>query len=435
MYVSTDLQLVVDVTGWFGGTDGQRLAPVVGTRVLDTRDGTGAAHPGAIEGGQTLAFDPTRGGTVPVGANAVLDVVAVNATDGGFLTLFPCGGSFPTSSSVNYQPGIVATNAATITVGSNGTICVYAHRTTDVVVDVLGSFGGHGALRSLAVSPGPLSPSFTPDGHDYGVICGAGANQWNVSAVAVPGASVAHLERDGAGNVTLNENEAVVVTVTLPDTHTEAYWVRCLPHDFPALVVDRPDDPMPGWYLMGLGLNSPTGPYTVILDGHGAVVWYRRTSTPPVDVKVLPDGNVAWMPFGGAGFGSDPNNGYEERELDGTLVHTWKTFGTPTDHHDMVPLTNGNMMMLSYHFRAAADVSALAGCSPGATANVLDTWIQEVKPDGTVAWEWHSEDAGHIGIGETPDGQLRCGAGIEHPERERARHPAREFPRRRSRDR
>ena len=79
----------------------------------------------------------------------------------------------------------------------------------------------------------------------------------------------------------------------------------------------------------------------------------------------------------------------------------------------MVPLANGNMMMLTYHFRAGVDVSALAGCGPGATANVLDTWIQEIKPDGTVVWAWHSEDAGHIGIGETPT--TNCGAGITAP--------------------
>ena len=410
VYVSTDLNLVVDVTGWFGGTDGQRLAPIVGTRVLDTRDGTGTSGIGPVATGQTLAFDPTLGGTVAVGANAVLDVIAVGATDSGFLTLYPCGGAFPDASTVNYVPGVTSTNAATVAVGANGKICVYAHRTTDVVVDVLGSFGPSGALRSLTVSPGPLTPAFSPDGHDYGVICGAGANTWNVSTVAVPGATVAVAGADQAGNVTLSENDAVVVTVTLANSHTEEYWLRCLPHDFPTLTVERPDDPTPGWYVMGLGLNALSGPYAVILDDHGAVVWYRRTATPPLDVKLLPDGNLAWMNYGGTAFGTDSNNGFEERSLDGTLVHTWKTSGSPTDHHDMVPLANGDMMMLTYHFRAGADVSALAGCSPGATNNVVDTWIQEIQPDGTVAWQWHSEDPGHIGIAETPT--TNCGAAL-----------------------
>ena len=68
------------------------------------------------------------------------------------------------------------------------------------------------------------------------------------------------------------------------------------------------------------------------------------------------------------------------------------------------------MMMISYHLRANVDVSALGGCSAGSTANVLDTWIQEIKPDGTVAWEWHSEDAGHIGIAETPT--TNCGLNV-----------------------
>lgn len=64
----------------------------------------------------------------------------------------------------------------------------------------------------------------------------------------------------------------------------------------------------------------------------------------------------------------------------------------------MLPLANGDMMMASYHQRDGVDVSAL-GPSFASPANVVDAWIQEIRPDGTVAWEWHSED--HIGIAET----------------------------------
>ena len=410
VYVSTDLNLVVDVTGWFGGTDGQRLAPIVGTR--------GARHPqrhrhGAVapvQSGQTLAFDPTLGGTVAVGANAVLDVIAVGATDSGFLTLYPCGGAFPDASTVNYVPGATSTNAATVTVGANGKICVYAHRTTDVVVDVLGSFGPSGALRSLTVSPGPLTPAFSPDGHDYGVICGAGANTWNVSTVAVPGATVAVAGADQAGNVTLNENDAVVVTVTLANSQTEQYWVRCLPHDFPILTANRPDDPAPGYYLMGLGLNAFSGPYAVILDDHGAVVWYRRTATPPLDVKLLPDGNLAWMNFGGVPFGID-----SQQRLRGTSARRHarahvEDVGVPDrpPRHGAARQRQHDDALVPLPRRRRRERAR--GCSPGATNNVLDTWIQEIKPDGTVAWEWHSEDPGHIGIAETPT--TNCGANV-----------------------
>ena len=110
------------------------------------------------------------------------------------------------------------------------------------------------------------------------------------------------------------------MTVTLANSQTQQYWVRCLPHDFPMLSASRPDDPAPGYYLMGLGLNAFSGPYAVILDSHGAVVWYRRTTAPPINVELLPDGNLAWMTFGGVPFGVDPNHGFEERSLDGTLV-------------------------------------------------------------------------------------------------------------------
>ena len=407
VYVSSTTDLVVDVTGWFGGTDGQRLLPVVGTRVLDSRNGTGGWS-GPIQAGQTLDFDPTMGGTVAVGANAALDVVATRAAGPGYLTLFPCGGPLPPTSTVNYSAGAEATNFAVIPLSADAHICVFSMRTTDVVVDVLGSFGPAGALHTLDVSPGPLTPAFSPDGHDYGVICSAGSNAWTVTASAVPGATVSIAGADSSGDVTVTENQAVVVTVTLANATSDQYWIRCLPHDFPVLSVNRPDDPTPGYYLFGT-FSSAAG-YAIILDTHGAPVWYHKTTAGgAMNVNLLPDGDVAWSPLLGTAFGTNPSGAVQEHALDGTLVKTWSTVATPTDHHDFVPLANGDMLIDSYHYRANVDVSALSGCSPGQTANVEDDWIQEIKPDGTVAWQWHSED--HIGLAETMPTQP-CGTDL-----------------------
>src|SRR5262249_26670515 len=59
---------------------------------------------------------------------------------------------------------------------------------------------------------------------------------------------------------------------------------------------------------------------------------------------------------------------------------------------------DGNGLMAAYHQRSNVDVSAL-GSDFTSPSDVLDAWIQKVRPNGTVAWEWHSED--HIGVAET----------------------------------
>ncbi len=399
VYTSATIDLIVDIAGWFSpGTDGNRLIPIVGTRVLDSRNGVGG-WTGAIPAGQTRSFDPSVLGTVAVGEVAALDVVATGAATGGYVTVFPCGGPTPATSTVNFVPGVAVANLATTPVGADGLICVYSSATTHLVVDVTGSFGPAGALRHLDVTGG-INPAFSPDGHDYGVRCQPGANTVTIDAEAVPGATVAIPAANPAGVVTAAENDLITITATTAAGHEEDYFLRCLPHDFPDLAVRRPDDPTPGWYLLTTGVGAAAGSpaYAVILDDHGAPLWYHKTDTPVLDFQRLPNGNLAWVPLLGNGFGTDPTGAYQELTLGATPVRTWSTVATPTDHHELLPLANGNTMLASYHFRPDVDVSALGPGYP-ATANVMDNWLQEIRPDGTVAWSWHSED--HIAVAET----------------------------------
>ena len=399
IYTSTTVDLIVDVNGWFAGGDGTRAITLTGTRVVDSRDGTGGWST-PLAAGEVRSFDPTLQGTVPVGAAAVLDVVATNSTgDNAYVTLYPCGGPPPTVSAVNPTPGAEATNVTVVPLGQGGRICVFSSQPTDLVIDVDASFGAAGALQGLSVTPGALIPAFSPDAHDYGVISATGTNDWQVDAQGVPGSTVAISGASPSGALSIAENGLVTITVTKADSSIEQYFVRCLPHDFPQLQVSRPDDPTPGWYLTTTGLQAPAGTtYALILDSHGAPVWYHKTATAVLDEKLMPNGDLAWTPIRGQAFGTDPTGGYEEHALDGTLVHEWATNGTPTDQHDMYPLPNGDVLLISYHERDGVDVSAL-GAGYGTNANVVDGWIQEIRPDGSVAWQWHSED--HIGVAET----------------------------------
>ena len=102
--------VIVDVNGWYtdasvGGTSGT-YSPLLPTRILDTRDGTGGVL-GARPGDTTVDVQVTGQGGVPatgVGA-VVLNVTVTQPAAGGFLTIFPAGGNRPLASDLNYAGG------------------------------------------------------------------------------------------------------------------------------------------------------------------------------------------------------------------------------------------------------------------------------------------------------------------------------------------
>ena len=87
---------------------------------------------------------------------------------------------------------------------------------------------------------------------------------------------------------------------------------------------------------------------------------------------------------------------FEVRRLDGTLLRTIGTVGTPTDDHELQELPNGNYVVVSYPPRDHVDLSAHGGPSD---ATVVDAEIQEVDPEGSLVWSWNSKD--HIALAET----------------------------------
>ena len=56
------------------------------------------------------------------------------------MTAFPCGGTPPGTSNLNYVAGQVVANLATVPVSGSGTVCLYTWAATHLVVDVSGYF-------------------------------------------------------------------------------------------------------------------------------------------------------------------------------------------------------------------------------------------------------------------------------------------------------
>jgi hypothetical protein len=158
-----DVHLIVDVAGWFGTggahTGGAGFTGVTPARLLDTRNGIGGPRaPFAAD--ETRLLRVAGVGGVPSGATSVVvNITAANTTGWGYATAFPAGTGVPTASNLNYRAGDVRANLAVVRVGQGGSIALRAaESSTDLIVDVLGSFGPGGG-RVTAVTPVRLADS------------------------------------------------------------------------------------------------------------------------------------------------------------------------------------------------------------------------------------------------------------------------------------
>jgi hypothetical protein len=116
-------------------------------RAVDTRD-----LPGKLGGGRVLSVPIAGVHGVPVDATAaIVSVTAVEPCADTFLTTFPCGTALPVASMLNADALSTVANSAVVRLG-DGSLCVYASQSTDVIVDVSGWIAP-GGLRTTATVP------------------------------------------------------------------------------------------------------------------------------------------------------------------------------------------------------------------------------------------------------------------------------------------
>ena len=145
---------VVDVVGWFGGTDtgpalGFRAMPPV--RAIDTRT-TGAA----LGPDETLRL-PLAGTVVPASARAVVvNLTATGGTAPTFVTAYPGDGAMPLASSLNVAAGETRPNLVTVKLGDDGTIALSNHAgRVHLIVDVVGYYDGSHSPGGRMVTGNP----------------------------------------------------------------------------------------------------------------------------------------------------------------------------------------------------------------------------------------------------------------------------------------
>ncbi|HUP76664.1 MAG TPA: ice-binding family protein [Acidimicrobiales bacterium] len=144
-YASSLADIIVDINGWL--PTGQAFTAVGPKRLFDTRIGANsqllravAKAPIASDGMIEVSVIDLTGLVPATGVDSVsLNVTVTNPAAYGFLTVYACG-TRTAVSSVNYVAGQTVANSVIAPISPLGTICLYAHSETDVIVDINGWF-------------------------------------------------------------------------------------------------------------------------------------------------------------------------------------------------------------------------------------------------------------------------------------------------------
>ncbi|MDW3216412.1 MAG: hypothetical protein R8G01_20645 [Ilumatobacteraceae bacterium] len=132
-----ETDIVVDLSGSF--TTGGYVPLDDALRLLDTRD------PGhdRLPATGTIAVDVGSGSRA-----AVLNVIAAEPSEPGFITVYACDEPVPTASNINFVGVPFVSNLVVARPSVDGRVCITSSAETDVVVDLAGALGsGYEPLR------------------------------------------------------------------------------------------------------------------------------------------------------------------------------------------------------------------------------------------------------------------------------------------------
>jgi hypothetical protein len=138
-----NVDVIVDVSGYYGPGSGQGFTSLTPSRICDTRSGNSTQCTGETMGpASTLTIQVTGHGGVPSGAAAVVaNVTATGPTTAGFLTAYAADETRPNASNLNFTAGETVPNRVIIPLSSTGQLELYnALGNVDAIVDVNGYF-------------------------------------------------------------------------------------------------------------------------------------------------------------------------------------------------------------------------------------------------------------------------------------------------------
>lgn len=221
-YSNQATDFLIDISGWFSGD-----AAFVGAtprRVVDTRNAIGVPKVRIPAGGKIAiplagtAMQRSDGAddVIPGDATAVaMNLTAVLPSQAGYFTVWPCGTPMPNASNVNFTAGSVVANGVVTSLGADGDVCLYSDQESDVLVDVLGWFGGGDPPPFLGAVPSRLVDTRNAIGGPAGVL-----TPGSPKGVVVRGVTV---EVDGVVQQVPPNASAVALNVTLVEAAEAGY--------------------------------------------------------------------------------------------------------------------------------------------------------------------------------------------------------------------
>ena len=210
---SGQVQLIVDVSGWYGTPAAEPGAAFVPSpapiRLIDTRiDGTKVP----LGPDESLSLKVTTPGTAVA---AAFNVTATQPSAATYITVWPSDSARPVASNLNVENGQTIPNMVIVRLGTDGAVKIYNHSgNAHIVVDLLGVF------RNDAI--GLLGGQF--EGTVPKRILDTRTNLGGFSGVPIGAASKITVAVGGVGGVPVHAS-SVVMNVTATDPTAEGYLI------------------------------------------------------------------------------------------------------------------------------------------------------------------------------------------------------------------
>ena len=267
--------------------------------------------------------------------------------------------------------------------------------------------GGAPVLNGLHVAAGAgLYPDFDPEVLHYAVRCAHGT-VLQVAAQAQHRDATLRLLHDGStaigslqASVAVNSDHDIAIEIS-GVRGPATYVLHCIPPDFPDITPEVSTSAVSdGMLLMTPRVPGSGTSFLAIVDNNGVPRWVMRPNVHARNFRRFPDGRYSFAERAADGTESIVIlNGRFARVAAVTLAGD-RDPGY-TGGLDFLVLENGNYLLMSY-YPAVRDLSAFLCTGPMMSRQCSDmepshdSIIQEVTPDGRVAFEWNSWD--HVKI-------------------------------------
>lgn len=266
-------------------TAGSDYTPYGPTRVLDTRNGTGAPKAKVAANG-TVKLQIAGNGSIPATGvtAAVLNLTVTDATSAGFLTAYADGSGMPTTSNVNFTAGQTVPNLAIVPVGPDGKVDLTTHAsgTIDVVADIAGYFTATPSDGYTAVTPYRLLDTRYGTGAAKAKIPAHGSVRVKVSGsnAQVPSSGVAAV----ALNMTVTNTQTAGPAAVAPDGLSSAPVVSNVNFTTGQTIANSAVSPVGSDGYVRV-YNNSGAPIDAILDVDGYYSASSKGAYVPIDPK------------------------------------------------------------------------------------------------------------------------------------------------------